>query len=76
MLLYPKFYYKNVQSIDLNMLYDIGIRGIILDVDNTLIDYKEVMPDGIKEWVKIKILEYVFFQILIIKKKFLRWQKY
>ena len=51
MLLYPKFYYKNVQSIDLNMLYDIGIRGIILDVDNTLIDYKEVMPDGIKEWV-------------------------
>ena len=51
MLLYPKFYYKNVQSIDLNMLYDIGIRGIILDVDNTLIDYKEVMPDRIKEWV-------------------------
>lgn len=51
MLLYPKFYYKNVQSIDLNMLYDIGIRGIILDVDNTLIDYKKVMPDGIKEWV-------------------------
>lgn len=52
MLLYPKFYYKNVQSIDLNMLYDIGIRGIILDVDNTLIDYKRVMPNGIKEWVE------------------------
>lgn len=52
MLLYPKFCYKNVQSIDLNLLYSLGIRGIILDVDNTLIDYKMVMPDGIKEWVK------------------------
>lgn len=51
MLFYPKFYYKNVQSIDLNELYKLGIRGIILDVDNTLIDYKRIMPDGIKEWV-------------------------
>lgn len=52
MLLYPRFYYKNVQSIDLELLYNLGIRGIILDVDNTLIDYKRIMPEGIKEWVK------------------------
>lgn len=51
MLLYPKFYLKNVQSIDLEELYKLGIKGIILDVDNTLIDYKRMMPDGIKEWV-------------------------
>lgn len=53
MLLYPKFYYKNVQSIDLEELYKLGIRGIILDVDNTLIDYKRIMPEGIKEWVEM-----------------------
>lgn len=52
MLLYPKFYYKNVQSINLEELYKLGIRGIILDVDNTLIDYKRKMPEGIKEWVE------------------------
>ena len=51
MLLYPKFYYEKVQSIDLNELYKLGIRGIILDVDNTLIDYKRIMPEGIIEWV-------------------------
>ena len=51
MLLYPKFYYENVQSIDLEELDKVGIKGIILDVDNTLIDYKRIMPQGIKEWV-------------------------
>ena len=52
MLLYPKYYYKNVQSIDLEELYKAKIKGIILDVDNTLIDYKRIMPEEIKEWVK------------------------
>ena len=52
MLLYPKFYYKNVQSIDLEELYKLGIRGIILDVDNTLIYYKRFMPEKIKIWVE------------------------
>lgn len=52
MLLYPKYYYKNVQSINLEELYKVNIKGIILDVDNTLIDYKKIMPQEIKEWVK------------------------
>lgn len=51
MLLYPKFYYKNVQSIDLDVLSKENIKGIILDVDNTLIDYKRIMPEEIKSWV-------------------------
>lgn len=51
MLFYPKFYYKDVQSINLDELYKLGMRGIILDVDNTLIDYKRMMPNGIKDWV-------------------------
>lgn len=51
MLLYPDLYFKNVQSIDLAELSASKIKGIILDVDNTLIDYKLTMPDGIKDWV-------------------------
>lgn len=52
MLLYPDFYYKNVQSVNLEELKKLNIKGIILDVDNTLIDYERIMPDGIIEWVK------------------------
>ena len=44
MFLYPKYYYKNIQSINLEKLYEDKIKGIILDVDNTLIDYQLNMP--------------------------------
>ncbi len=52
MLFYPKLYYKNVQSIDIEGLKKLGVKGIILDVDNTLIDYQKVMPIGIKKWIE------------------------
>lgn len=52
MLLYPKLYYKNIQSIDLDELERLKIKGIILDVDNTLIDYKRIMPSEVKTWVE------------------------
>lgn len=51
MILYPDFYYKNVQSIDLDKLNELKIKAIILDVDNTLIDYKRIMPSEVKTWV-------------------------
>ena len=44
MLLYPNYYYENVQSIPFDILLERGIKGIILDVDNTLIDYSIMMP--------------------------------
>ena len=52
MIFYPVFYYKNVQSIDLDVLIGHNIKGIILDVDNTLIDYNKVMPKDIVKWVQ------------------------
>jgi len=51
MFLFPTYYYKNVQSIPLEELFRNKIKGIILDVDNTLIDYKREMPSEIKTWV-------------------------
>lgn len=50
MNLYPKIYLQNVQEITYEMLEKSGILGLILDVDNTLIDYYKNMPDGIIEW--------------------------
>lgn len=50
MNLYPKIYLKKVQEITYQMLQENGILGVILDVDNTLIDYYKNMPKGVKEW--------------------------
>lgn len=50
MNLYPKIYLKNVQEVTFEMLEENTISGLILDVDNTLIDYYKNMPEGTKDW--------------------------
>lgn len=52
MILYPKIYLNNVKEITYDLLQQNNIKGLILDVDNTLIDYYKNMPDGIEEWCK------------------------
>ena len=52
MFLYPKLYLNSVKEITLQILEENNIKGIILDVDNTLIDFNKKMPDGIKEWAE------------------------
>ncbi len=52
MNLYPKLYINNVKEITYEILQKNNIKGLILDVDNTLIDYYRNMPEGIKEWCK------------------------
>lgn len=52
MLLYPNLYLKNVKEIKYEMLKENGIKGLILDVDNTLLDYYKNMLEGIEEWCK------------------------
>lgn len=52
MNLYPKVYLQKVQEITYDMLEKNQILGIILDVDNTLIDYYKNMPEGIEQWCK------------------------
>lgn len=51
MILYPDFYLKDVTKITLEMLQKNDIRGLILDVDNTLIDYNRNMDKKVKLWV-------------------------
>ncbi len=52
MVLFPDMYYKNVQSISLQDLKEHEIKGLILDVDNTLIDYKKVVSKEVIDWVE------------------------
>jgi len=50
MLLYPKIYIENVTKINLELLNKNNIKGLILDVDNTLIDYDKNPIDGLEKW--------------------------
>ncbi len=52
MILYPKLYCKKVTDIELEFLKDNNIKGIILDVDNTLIDFDRNLLEGLIEWKK------------------------
>lgn len=51
-MLYPKIYLNSVKEISLELLNRNDIQGLILDVDNTLIDFDRKMPEGVKEWVE------------------------
>lgn len=51
MTLYPKLYLNSVKEISLELLNQYNLKGLILDVDNTLITYNKNMPEGIQEWI-------------------------
>lgn len=50
MKLYPRLYLTNIKEITLDLLKENKIKGLILDVDNTLIDYDKNLIEGAKEW--------------------------
>lgn len=50
MLIYPKIYLENVRKITIDFLNKNNIKALILDVDNTLIDFDKNMEKGTKEW--------------------------
>ena len=50
MILYPNRYIDKVTDIDVKFLEENSIKGLILDVDNTLIDYYRNLVDGAEKW--------------------------
>ena len=52
MILYPKVYYKSVKEIKYEFLKKNNIKAIILDVDNTILDFDKKIPEGFIEWCK------------------------
>ena len=52
MLIYPDFYFDNVRDVKLDFLRKHNIKGLILDVDNTLIDFYKKFEDGTEQWVQ------------------------
>ncbi len=52
MILYPKAYFKNVREITIEFLQKNNIKALILDVDNTLIDYDRNLSEDTIIWAK------------------------
>lgn len=52
MILYPNMYLNKVEQITIGILQKNKIKALILDVDNTLIDYKRNLSDSIIKWAK------------------------
>ena len=50
MLIYPDFYLESVLKITPEFCAKNGIKGLILDIDNTLIDIDRKMLEGAKKW--------------------------
>ena len=52
MKIYPKIYLENTIKITEELLNKYEIKGIILDVDNTLIYYNKELLKGVENWCK------------------------
>ncbi len=50
MIFYPDIYLNNVKEITVELLNKNNIKGLLLDVDNTLIDFDLKILEGVKEW--------------------------
>ena len=52
MFLEPRAYFTNVREIKLEFLRENNIKALILDVDNTLIDFDKNLSEETIKWAK------------------------
>ena len=52
MFIYPNEYFNKVEEITIEFLKKNKIKALILDVDNTLIDYNKNLSESVAKWAK------------------------
>ena len=50
--LYPDYIYERVEDIPYSVIRNDDIRLILMDMDNTLIDYKADYTKNLRKWIK------------------------
>ena len=50
MLIYPDFYLESILEVTPDFCKKNNIKGLILDIDNTIIDIDRKMLEGVKNW--------------------------
>ena len=63
--LIPDYYFKSVYDIPFEELYEQGFRLILTDLDNTLISYKQTLPDDDLKALK-KRVEDIGFEFILV----------
>lgn len=53
MRLYPDAHFNKVEEITIEFLQKNEIKALILDIDNTLIDYKQHLSENVINWAKV-----------------------
>ncbi len=53
MSIYPRCYFNKITDIGIETFKDNGIEAIILDVDNTLLDFDLNVVEGLEEWFRV-----------------------
>ena len=51
-MIYPKLYLNSVTNITIELLKEHNIKGLILDIDNTLIDFEKNLSIDVVQWAK------------------------
>ena len=51
-MIYPNAYFNKVEEITIEFLKKNKIKALILDIDNTLIDYSQNMTKSVEKWAK------------------------
>ncbi len=64
MIIYPDVYLKSVQDITIQFLREKNIKALILDVDNTLIDYNSELKSETIKWAKELKMQGIIMYIL------------
>ena len=54
MIFYPKSYFNKIVDIDVNFFIEKNIKAVLLDIDNTILDKRHNMVQGLEEWVKTR----------------------
>lgn len=49
----PTYFFESIEKIPFELLEKENIKGIIIDVDNTLIDMTSILSNNRYEWIKI-----------------------
>ena len=52
MIFYPNSYFNKIVDIDVNFFIEKNIKAVLLDIDNTILDKRHNMVQGLEEWVK------------------------
>ena len=52
MIFYPKSYLEKITDIDMKFLQEHNIKGLLIDIDNTILTYEGKIVDNLDKWAK------------------------